>query len=138
MPNQNEYNQALQDLILMNRKKIEIKKVWTNASPTSQFKGQTIKASLKGYEFVLIEHAFSISIAYYTVTLCPVSMNATLKQLSGAQSANTAYMSRDITVSLNGVSFSAGQYKTIASSNAGGTDNAFVIPVNIYGMKGVI
>ncbi len=42
MPNQNESNQALQNLILMNRKKIKIKKVWQNASPSSKFLSQEI------------------------------------------------------------------------------------------------
>ena len=58
MPNQDESNQALQSLILMNRKKIEIKKVWSNASPTSTFVAQQIPKSKYGdlnlldYDFV--------------------------------------------------------------------------------------
>lgn len=59
MPSQNECNQALQNLILMNRKKIEIKKVWTNASPGSDFVGQTIKLNLTDMSFAIV--AFKIT-----------------------------------------------------------------------------
>lgn len=52
--NQNEINQALQNLIKMNRKNIEIKKVWTNASPASTFANQTLKLDLSSYDLVII------------------------------------------------------------------------------------
>lgn len=59
MPNQNESNQALQNLILMNRKKIEIKKVWENASPGSDFSEQTIELNVTDASFILV--AFKVT-----------------------------------------------------------------------------
>ena len=53
--NQNEYNKALQNLLAMSGKKAEIKKVWENASPGSDFVEQTITLNVANASFILVE-----------------------------------------------------------------------------------
>ncbi len=52
--NQNEYNQAIQNLIAMNKTKAEIKRIYKNASPGSEFKAQTVTNDMGDYSRYLV------------------------------------------------------------------------------------
>ena len=58
---QNEINQALQNLITMNKNKAEIKRVYINASPDSEFNAQTVPSDMGDYSkyFVLFGYGSS-------------------------------------------------------------------------------
>ena len=65
--NQNEIDQALQNLIKMNRKKIEIKKVYQNASPASGFLEQLVTidfGDVKEGDLIAIEALMSTGDTY--------------------------------------------------------------------------
>ena len=114
---QNEYNQAMQNLITMIGKKIEIKKVWTNASPTSNFGNQTLTLNLSDYDFVLVLLELDKNGRTTLPSIVKVGDNA-INECSG----NTRYFKTSKTA-----------IKFDSTSSA-----ATMIPLLIYGMKGVI
>lgn len=139
--NQNEYNQALQNLILMNRKKIEIEKVWENASPTSAFAVQDVSLDLNDYDFVRIRFNVSTTSTSYTMGLCAVdgtnalvsSLYNTLYVLGGNRIGNCY---RYVTVNKTKITFSNGLSKDSVDTNPITRTN-MMIPVEIYGVKEV-
>ena len=135
---QNELNQALQNLITMNGKKIEIKKVWTNASPTSAFAAQTVKVQLPENAMVIIKHRYTTTTERYGMTLCKVGETCIMSQMPNAQSTSVVYVSRDVSVTTTGVTFGAGYGKSITSTSAGSANATNLPPVEIYSVKGVI
>lgn len=116
--NQNEYNQALQNLIKMNRKNIEIKKVWQNASPTSAFGNQKLDVDLSGYSFVMILFKLDANGRVAPPSIVPIG-----------QPAVNAYgnSTRFFLVNTQGITF-----------DSVGPSASVMIPYQIYGMKGVI
>ena len=138
---QNEYNQAMQNLILMNRKRIQIKKVWTNASPTSAFVAQTIRLNLTDVPFVLIVFRTTTSGSYNCAI---ITINGSTNLLtapyntdytSGGTLIGTAY--RGAVKKSNGIAFGKGYSKDSSDTNPIERPT-FIIPVEIYTLKGVI
>ena len=60
--NQNEYNKALQNLLAMSGKKAEIKKVWENASPGSDFVEQILL-----YAFLMKDFSKTFIILFFEI-----------------------------------------------------------------------
>lgn len=115
---QNEYNQALQNLVKMNRKKIEIKKVWTNASPTSAFPNQTLKLNLSSYDFVIILFKLDKNGRVTSPAITPVGHAGV-----SAYGNNMRYF----LVHTNDITFDSVSPST-----------SVMIPYAVYGVKGVI
>ena len=138
MPNQNEYNQALQNLILMDRKKIEIKKVWTNASPTSTFGPQKITITDDNYDAIDMVFLFSTNYAQ-TVGKMRIWLNTTRRHILNATWGSNA---------TRGVSPSKSNGKIVLNVETGNNyvfgstgsanNNSYAIPLEAYGVKGVI
>lgn len=130
--NQNEYNQALQNLILMNRKKIEIEKVWENASPSSLFNAQSITIqNLQNYDYILMTGAYSTGSYRNSLIL---SLTAIGDKSSFCIAANII-ATRHITIESNKITFGAGyQVNTYGGSSM--IANDVCIPREIYLLKG--
>lgn len=124
--NQNEYNQALQKLIAMNKNKAEIKMVYKNASPESEFKAQTVPNDMGDYPKYLVmfgygPHPCALAIAEKSKeTICYGIVSAAVQ--------------RTITINNNNFVVSIGEIL----SSGWQTNNNLMVPLEIYGMKGVI
>ena len=142
MPSQNECNQALQNLILMNRKKIEIKKVWTNASPGSDFVGQTIKLNLTDMSFAIVAFKITKNSNLWKVAILTCDGNSYIMDApyntdyaSGGTVIGTAF--RGAVCQSDGIQFGKGYSKDHLDKNAVERPS-FVIPVKKFAVKGVI
>lgn len=124
--NQNEINQALQNLIAMNKNKAEIKRVYKNASPDSEFKAQTVTNNMGSYSkyFVLFG---------YGSAPCALAIVEKGKQTLCYGIVSTA-VQRTITINTNNFVVSIGEIL----SSGWTTNNKMMVPLEIYGMKGVI
>ena len=132
---QNEYNQAIQNLIKMGAK---IKKVYQNASPTSAFKGQAIDVELQDADFVMITSRYSTTGASLETFIFDPSQGGYLRELAGAGYSNVGYCSRYIEFASAKITFNDNYLKTINTSTAGTVNNTYQIPLAIYIVKGVI
>lgn len=126
--NQNEYNQALQNLILMNRKKIEIEKLWENASPTSAFGAQEITiANITTYDEIIIVD-----------TKGRVIVRPTNGVLKGSYYAGESVYGVCRAFDIGTNKLVIGQGEIISSSTIGWqADNTAIIPYRVYARKRV-
>lgn len=124
--NQNEYNQALQKLITMNKNKAEIKRVYKNASPGSAFPAQTVPNDMGDYPkyFVLFGYGS------YPCALAIVEKG----EQTTCYGIVSAAAQRTITINNNNFVVSIGEIL----SSVWQTNNKMMVPLEIYGMKGVI
>lgn len=117
-------DKALQQLLKLG---IEVKMVWSNASPTSKFGSQTISLDLSGYDYVFIRWRWSISDP--DMIISPIKIG-TESLLSGVANYR---QTRDVMVKTSGLTFGAGAN---ALYNASLSPNSEVaIPVEIYAAK---
>lgn len=111
---------------------ITMKKLWTNASPTSSFAAQTVSVNLSGYQFILIEWRFdNKSTAFSYSQLMRVGVKTKIHF-----AYEEAYTNRDTTPSSSGVTFGAGYYTVLKTTNYQ-LNNVYAIPYQIYGIAGV-
>ena len=103
--------------------------LWENKSPTSSFAEQTIALDLSEYIWLVIEYAYSTSVnknrsAVYYIDGTTDYTLAIASSTSNKVGARSAFLSSD------GVRFASATY----SGDAG---NTYVIPIRIFGVKGV-
>lgn len=139
--NQNEYNQALQNLIKMSGKKIEIKKVYQNASPASGFSEQLVTidfGDVKEGDLIAIEALMSTGDTYKRkstfIARYEIDSSVTLNFVY-TNSAKVAGFYRLVTIKNNGLYLYAGWASTVSSDTQ---NKASCIPVAVYIIKGVI
>lgn len=133
----NTNDKALQQLLNISGKKVDMKLLWENASPTSTFAKQKITLDLTEYS------AFVIIIRYSTGSLGQSSQLIMDKDVSHYVSLVNAagaggYIQnryRVFTCSNDGVI--AGDAWFGRSDTGEKTDNSVAIPTSIYGIKGV-
>ena len=109
--------------------------LWENASPTSSFAQQTIQMDLSEYQMVLCQCRLNQTAA----TIVPSNFIRV-----GAESGADAYgivtgypVRRTIIATAEGVEFGEGcKYTSFGSSNVN-ANSTVLIPVEIYGLKGV-
>lgn len=106
--------------------------LWTNASPTSQFAAQTISLDLIKYRYVLIRYRVNNGGANAIKTEFGIISNDGEKVALTAIWASMAH--REATITTSGITFSVCKKITNYNSNDT-TDNGFIIPVEIYGIK---
>ena len=103
--------------------------LWENASLTSSFSAQTIDLDLSNYSWVIVEYMF------YTTTQNYLNIFAFIDGVTRSMAVTNSSTSkngfRSLTVNTNSISFNDARY-------AGDTDNNYVIPAKIYGIKGEI
>ena len=113
--------------------------LWTNASPTSEFAAQTISLTLSSYDAVEVVCRYSTTSNSRTIYRCDVGSSASIDWLyytvvagkyMGVKSRN------EISASTTGVTFGACTTKP-GNSTDSTTTNGYIIPVKIYGIKGV-
>ena len=118
--------------------------LWTNASPTSEFAAQTLDSSdgipdLSGYDAVEIVCRYSTTSDSRTRYICDVGSSASIDwfyytvvagKYMGVKSRN------EVSASTTGVTFGACTTKP-GNSTDSTTTNGYIIPIKIYGIKGV-
>lgn len=114
----------------------KIKKLWTNASPTSQFTAQKINLTLSNYDAVLAE--FKTSTATSASEYCRICFEDNEDWADTLANANlnevVEIRTRQYAVSSTGVQFQQGYGKSI--TNAGtSVRNDYAIPLTIYGIQ---
>lgn len=106
---------------------VKIRKVWTNASPTSQFVAQKISIDMSRYMCAVIVSVYHTDYKEGAVNMV---FRAKSAQMNYAGSYN---MPRTATLSDTGIEFSAGRltnpYGTVT------TDNNRNVPIEIYGVE---
>lgn len=121
---------------------VEMKKLWENGSPNSDFAEQTIPLSLSGYQYVAIDYN-PIGTYARKRTYCKPGEVCYLDAVGGSSSGGIAgaYVNtvvRLATVSDSGIEFTKAVYSKQNSTTVTWTDRAnYAIPVRIFGIKGV-
>lgn len=108
--------------------------LWTNASPSSSFAEQTVSLDLSGYDFVLIYSFWSTNyLQFIAPHIAPVNpTGSTIESVIQAVQTNAAAsLERVFIVTSSGVEFKK-------ATKGSSTDNTCLIPVRIYGIKGVV
>lgn len=119
---------------------ISMELLWENVSPSSTFAGQTIAMDLSDYDAIML-FAYSRS----GTTNNPENYEISQMCMKGETSIITVYrwlsieiFGRLITVNQAGVNISEGKYASgSATSWIDATNRDIVIPIKIYGIKGV-
>ena len=115
------------------------KLLWTNASPTSEFAAQTISLTLSSYDAVEIVCRYSTTSDSRTRYICDVGSSASIDwfyytvvagKYMGVKSRN------EVSASTTGVTFGSCTTKPWNSTDST-TTNGYIIPIKIYGIKGV-
>lgn len=118
--------------VLANIGGISKKLLWQNASPASNFAAQKIPLDLSEYDGVYIVFKFFTSNTNRTIFFCSNNTaNEYQNVLSGAVNRG-----RNCIVTDSGVQFLTGYKYSTYGSNAVDDDSA-MIPILIYGIKGV-
>lgn len=106
--------------------------LWENASPTSEFAAQTISLDLSNYDAIDLYYrtytSFDMNTGYYR---CPVGKNQ-----RATTSSEFIYI-RDCNTTIHGVTFRDAEYVATYGSANYTTYNSILIPIKIYGIKGV-
>ena len=100
--------------------------LWTNSSPTASFSSQTVSLDLSKYRLVMISYCYSYNSEYYQTMIQPVD-GLTYRCTTG-NSTNNNNGVRAGTATATGVVFTAGAYN-------GASNNQYVIPYKIYGIR---
>ena len=110
---------------------IQMKKLWENASPTSSFGAQTINLDLSEYDEIEVLAKWGKASAKASI------VDKAIRGGFGVlfRIENTSVY-REFEFNDTGVIFNAGNYKSSAT-NSSVVNNDYVIPVVIYGIKGV-
>ena len=118
--------------------------LWTNASPTSEFAAQTLDSNdgipdLSGYDAVEIICRYSRTDDARMRYICDVGGSSSIYWFyyTATDGKYTGVRSRNIvSVSTTSVTFNTCMGKPVNSSTST-TNNGYIIPVEIYGIKGV-
>lgn len=112
-------------------------KLWTNPSPNSDFKTRTVELDLSEYDYVRVKVSGNPESANRRNFTCDVGEKMQITLISNAQTGSeTRVLSRTVTVKNDGIAF--GQGCSHATDTGGVTwDDQHVIPLEIYGVKGV-
>ena len=105
--------------------------LWTNASPSSEFSEQTISLALSSYKYVAIENT---EMAGSTndgggFDIIPVGKDGSC---IGIRKNSGAIYFRYAKVQTTGITFGKGSY---IAGNTGNDNNAWCVPLYIYGIK---
>lgn len=108
---------------------ISIKKLWDNASPSSAFTAQTVSLNLSDYDFIDID--VKLANSRYQVQRFKVGQAGFISSGNEVVTATNVNYTRLINVTTSGVSFEGGYFNSAQNDN-------YVIPEQIYGIKGVL
>ena len=111
-----------------------MKLLWENASPASAFAGQKISIDLSVYDFIEIHCAVAANTNYVTDSF---RVKVGKKAHMGTAYSFATASARQVTVTESGAEFAAGKLNDMVADKQT-DDNSYMIPVYIYGIKGVI
>ena len=114
---------------------MEMKLVWSNPSPSSSFREQTLEIDLSAYTHVLISFRRNSSTARYMSIICKVGQQSSLNDSFNRSSGGAMISMRTFEVTETGIVFDKGLTQ-IAISEERNENNSYLIPANIYGIKG--
>lgn len=119
---------------------VEMKLMWTNASPGSNFAAQTISLSLSGYAYVAIDYR-PLGTSLTKRQFCKVGeaclMDAVSGNSGGGMSGTPYGIWRQAEVKTTGVVFTKAVKREIGASASITDDNGYMKPFRIFGIKGV-
>lgn len=126
----NDIDKSVQNLIKMTNAKVTITKLWENASPSSAFVAQTLTiANLSSYQSYMILYRFHTTLDMNLTESAEVGAGTIMNMCD----AGSIYR-RNVTYQANGLTIS-GISGTRVSGAADITDNKYLIPAKIYGIK---
>lgn len=118
---------------------IQFEKAWENASPTSDFEEQVItldNASDYDLLVVVFRQTTTSNYKHYEFAKKGDSTAAQMLMNTGATTANIQFIGRTVLFNNNSVSISDCTVKLFISSTSS-TNNNYLLPYEIYGIKGV-
>lgn len=110
---------------------MEMELLWENASPTSDFAEQTVNVDLNGYTHYKVLCTATNATYKNTIVpsdIIPVDKGALISY--GWGDVNTVAHRRITATTSNSITFGGASYNKAAG-------NSYVIPIEIYGIKGV-
>ena len=119
----------VQDAIVEMNKKNAGELLWTNPDITSEFASQTITFDFEDYEFLEIYYVFHRTTSVFLSQKCLANHSTVICM----NDVNSIYR-RNITVSNGGLLISTCDGYTI-KTNTGFSNNEYIIPYKIYGLK---
>ena len=117
--------------------KSQIVLLWENSSKTSSFSAQTLNLSLGSYDMYVVVARYSSSVGGTTSTICKTGYSS---RLQGVGSSSPSSGSTDETISqesVRTVTYSGGSLNIGDALYQGVKKNDSLIPIFIYGIKGV-
>ena len=116
--------------------------LWSNASTTSSFPVQTVSLDLSWHDFVVVRlrtHTGSTSYVYALMRVRAESVANPVYSMANLEAENAAVVvcRRNISPYSAGVKFDNSIAKNTNEISAGVADNSRLVPVEIYGIKGV-
>lgn len=103
--------------------------LWTNASPTSEFRPQTISLDLSNYKMVIISHINYANTNEYEQSVVVKGTNISLMNSSFVN------LGRNVECNDNGLVFGEGYYYNSYNVRAKSPDHSGCIPYQIYGVR---
>lgn len=118
---------------------IDMDLLWTNSSPTSSFRAQTVSLDLADYKLVFVVFdMYNVNILNATSVLAPINLSQTFQAVisRGATDIITGSLytyQRNFTVDSSGVNFLSGYQANGVS--AWTSNDVIMIPYQIYGIR---
>jgi len=111
--------------------------LWENASPTSTFGTVDVGLTLVNYDavYIIYRHSTSNTDLYSNIVIKGTGTN--VFQILTPNSNNTAWLGRPITVTDTKVAFEICELRTQGTTGTTSTRDTYIIPILIYGIKGV-
>ena len=119
---------------------VSIKKLWTNASPASGFAGQDITVDwINDYDLFIVKLRISTGYTYETSVIAGPGRSETAENTLniGGDTATPTFLLRRILFSINGYIRFTDCYNKKATETELDTSTAHLVPIEIYGIKGV-
>lgn len=110
--------------------------LWTNANPTvGKFPAQTISKSLSGYDRILVFFYREDGVTRHVTADVQIGKSSIANLVASINNAYPLVYNRVVSASTTGITFedALGQR---TNSNARTTENTYLIPTHIYGIKG--
>ena len=135
--------QIIYKINTLNKNKIEIVKLWENASPTSSFAKQTINLDMTGYDYIdvyVVRNKATDANFQSSAYRLRLPVDTHLIFIEPPNINNVEYYARGITItsSKDKITFTSGMRRALNLSNLSTNTDEVVIPVEIYGIKGVL
>lgn len=126
------------EVVNCNNGALAMELLWENASPSSDFAAQTIALDLSQIDVVKVVYkVMTTSDNEYTFEASVNRSSTIINFVNASFSSTTQVSSRDLTINPDGIIFKDSLNKQITSSSATSTSNSRIIPIKIYGVKGV-